>query len=67
MTFMWITYKYIAVCIFNNEATPKSLSSLIFNSFTPDLPDGGNSLKINELFMVPFRACPDESGGFRGF
>jgi len=42
------------------EPTPKSLSSLIFNFFTPDPPTGGNSLKINELFKVPFRR-------FRGF
>ena len=42
------------------ETAPKSPSSLIFNSFTLNPPDGGNSLKINELFKVPFR-------GFRGF
>jgi hypothetical protein len=41
-----------------SEPTTKKPSSLIFNSFT--LNPKGNSLKINELFKVPFR-------GFRGF
>jgi hypothetical protein len=45
--------------VINLESTPKSLSSLIFNFLTPDPPAGGNSLKINELFKVPFSACPD--------
>ena len=40
-----------------SETTTKNPSSLIFNSFT--LNPKGNSLKINELFKVPFR-------GFRG-
>jgi hypothetical protein len=41
-----------------SEPTTKKPSSLIFNSFT--LNPKGNSLKINELFKVPFR-------GFRGY
>ncbi len=37
-----------------------------FSTNHPQPPEGGYSSDYNRSPKVPFRACPDSSGGFRG-